>query len=107
MRAKAAEIKFNNFTHNPFSLSTRLSFALSLRAAGPCCCLLGEANAGSEASGCFTMLGSFRTAAGAPSALLLMVIDPACASRVYMYGSNYPFTAGLGQNSTLEQSHRP
>jgi hypothetical protein len=53
------------------------------------------------------MLGSFRTAARAPSALLLMVIDPACVSRVYMYGSNYPFTAGLGQNSTLEQSHRP
>jgi hypothetical protein len=36
------------------------------------------------------MLGSFRTAAGAFSALLLMVIDPACVSRVYMYGFNNP-----------------
>lgn len=90
MRAKTAELKIMWTTHNPFNFSTRLSFALSLRAAGACCCLLGEANAGSEASDCFAMLESFNTAAGAPSALLLMVIDPACVSKVYMYGLSYP-----------------
>jgi hypothetical protein len=54
------------------------------------------------------MFGSFRAAAGAPSALLLIVIDPGCVSTVYMYGFKCPLdVSSLIQNSTRKAIHRP